>query len=483
MSDNHTTLTGFADLYGSDKGTRHHAPHGYSLFYDMLFAGRRKDKMNVLELGLQIATEKMREKTELREGTQAPSIAMWSNYFPNSKIYGADISDFSNMTGKNFQFIHADLSCQKDIEKILDLQITFDIIIDDASHATYDQKLCFANLFPVLRENGLYIVEDLQWQPERTEKYSNRGLLFSEYVAFFNKYGVFPHDSQFNSAEINKLGMDINYVHLNTVGNVPENRVNQCIIHKLRNSKNQYFSMKKNNELKNANHRLEAAHTLAGLYPDCPDVGIETVKCYVDNAKYSEARQIIKDRTMEHQLPQASLIEVLCLINLDKIQLFESKIQEFEKHIFKDSEVTLAYIQLLLSNGYFEFAETVVNSFTEKHNDRPLFDFKIGKAFIDAGLLDKGIEFLEKAVLKLPDRRQFQIAIISALAKGNKIDELQIQLRASLSQFPNDSRIVQLAARCFMRNGIRNKALSLIANCPDVLKIDEGLNKYYSQAC
>jgi hypothetical protein len=40
----------------------------------------------------------------------------------------------------------------------------FDIIIDDASHASYHQQLAFKTLWKQLAPGGLYIIEDLHWQ-------------------------------------------------------------------------------------------------------------------------------------------------------------------------------------------------------------------------------------------------------------------------------------------------------------------------------
>jgi len=45
-----------------------------------------------------------------------------------------------------------------------------DIIIDDASHASHHQQKGFLELFPKLKSGGLYIIEDLRWQPKGMEK-------------------------------------------------------------------------------------------------------------------------------------------------------------------------------------------------------------------------------------------------------------------------------------------------------------------------
>ena len=39
------------------------------------------------------------------------------------------------------------------------------MIIDDGSHASFDQQLTFREFFPLLADGGLYFIEDLDWRP------------------------------------------------------------------------------------------------------------------------------------------------------------------------------------------------------------------------------------------------------------------------------------------------------------------------------
>jgi hypothetical protein len=41
----------------------------------------------------------------------------------------------------------------------------FDVIIDDASHASRHQQIALDVLFSFVKPGGLYIIEDLHWQP------------------------------------------------------------------------------------------------------------------------------------------------------------------------------------------------------------------------------------------------------------------------------------------------------------------------------
>jgi hypothetical protein len=46
----------------------------------------------------------------------------------------------------------------------------FDIIVEDGSHASHHQQIALATLFPFVAAGGLYIIEDLHWQPAGIEK-------------------------------------------------------------------------------------------------------------------------------------------------------------------------------------------------------------------------------------------------------------------------------------------------------------------------
>jgi hypothetical protein len=94
----------------------------------------------------------------------SPSVQMWTDYFPQARIYGFDISDFSHMKHPRFAFVQGDSGIQHDVEKLVAAAPYFDVILDDASHASYHQRLALKCLWPKLAIGGLYIIEDLHWQ-------------------------------------------------------------------------------------------------------------------------------------------------------------------------------------------------------------------------------------------------------------------------------------------------------------------------------
>ena len=140
---------------------------GYSLLYDELF-GRENKK--ILEIGLNVGGPE--HNIFERKPEYMPSIFSWLNYFDeNSKIYGFDYSDFSHFGNLDrFTFIRGDQGVKNDLLKIKDKTHDLDYIIDDGSHASYHQQLSFVILFPILKSKGIYIIEDLNWQPADYEK-------------------------------------------------------------------------------------------------------------------------------------------------------------------------------------------------------------------------------------------------------------------------------------------------------------------------
>jgi len=150
-------LTALANQFGTDKGTVKGGSHAYTPFYELLFRPLRDEPIALLEIGL--AQQRDRDVASI------PSVEMWHAYFQKAKIYGVDIYDHSHQQTDWFKFIQVDCGEKEQLEKINELGIQFDIIIDDGSHASFHQQLTLSSIFSSLKSGGLYIVEDLHWQP------------------------------------------------------------------------------------------------------------------------------------------------------------------------------------------------------------------------------------------------------------------------------------------------------------------------------
>jgi hypothetical protein len=131
--------------------------HGYTKIYYEKFKSHTKLPLNLLEIGI----------------FQGKGLAMWSDFFPNGKIYGTDIdiTEFnlskSNLIKKYGAFSNNNLGeiFQGDStirnEGPLTILPKLDIIIDDGLHRAIPQYNTFLNFFPKLTKEGIYVIEDV----------------------------------------------------------------------------------------------------------------------------------------------------------------------------------------------------------------------------------------------------------------------------------------------------------------------------------
>jgi cephalosporin hydroxylase len=128
--------------------------HGYSKFYEKFFFEFKNNKVNILEIGSFY-------------GNASAAIFF---YFKNAKIFGADINpDMFNYTSKRMTSFFVNSSSISSIQNnILDKNIKYKIIIEDASHMLKDQIISLFYLFPILESGGYFIVEELDF-PEKRE--------------------------------------------------------------------------------------------------------------------------------------------------------------------------------------------------------------------------------------------------------------------------------------------------------------------------
>ena len=169
-------LTRLADRYGSDKGFAAFDGHGYTRVYAELFAPLRDSPVRLLEIGLLHHKDRgWSEHPWSHRGSararRAPSLAMWSAYFPQATIFGFDINDFSAVEIERCRIFRGDMGSREDLHRLIgDSGGMFDIVIEDGSHASHDQQIALATLWPALRSGGLYVIEDLTYQPPELER-------------------------------------------------------------------------------------------------------------------------------------------------------------------------------------------------------------------------------------------------------------------------------------------------------------------------
>jgi len=154
------SFTDLADRFDTDKNHHTGNRHAYARVYDQLLASRRFSMRRLMEIGL---------CRGLAEGNQGntPLVQLWQAYFPFVDVTGLDLTDFSALNTDRFKSFVCDQSRLADLRKVAGefAPASFDVIIDDGSHASYDQQLTLKELFPLLCDGGWYFIEDLDWQP------------------------------------------------------------------------------------------------------------------------------------------------------------------------------------------------------------------------------------------------------------------------------------------------------------------------------
>lgn len=142
--------------------------HNYVRVYDFFLRGRRNDELRLCEIGL--LRGRMRKPLLTDTNPIAPSLRVWQKYLPNSSLVGFDILTFEQPKDSKCTIIQGDQSSREDLQKILDVYPEYDVIIDDALHASPHQQVTLSFLFSHVKSGGLFFIEDLRHQPEGFER-------------------------------------------------------------------------------------------------------------------------------------------------------------------------------------------------------------------------------------------------------------------------------------------------------------------------
>jgi hypothetical protein len=129
--------------YGTDKSS---LIHDYLRKYEKYIPYKREDKLKILEIGV------------LNGG----STRTWKEYFYNSEIIGIDINPECKIHEE--ERIKIEIGSQIDdvfLREVSEKYGPFDMILDDGSHINSHVIFSFQKLFPFLKSQGIYIVEDV----------------------------------------------------------------------------------------------------------------------------------------------------------------------------------------------------------------------------------------------------------------------------------------------------------------------------------
>lgn len=153
-------FTEIADRFNTDKNRYVGNHHFYARNYDGLLASRRFALRSLMEIGL---CRGLAEKNQ----TETPSVGLWLSYFPFCKVVGVDLTDFSAFNNDRFLSFVCDQSKEEHLSAVVAAvgDGKLDVIIDDGSHASFDQQLTLRKFFPLVADGGWFFIEDLDWQP------------------------------------------------------------------------------------------------------------------------------------------------------------------------------------------------------------------------------------------------------------------------------------------------------------------------------
>tara|TARA_B110000971_G_C20037666_1_gene515426 strand:+ start:1304 stop:1987 length:684 start_codon:yes stop_codon:yes gene_type:complete len=164
-----TELCCIMGKYNSDKGSKDiiNSHHNYTIVYNELFKDFKYESLNVFELGIGTINQNLVSAMPVT-GLPGASLYGWRDFFPNSKIFGADIDKNIIFESDNIKTFYCDQTNSLDIKNMWNdenLKHYMDIIIEDGLHTFEANVTFFENSIHKLKKNGIYIIEDIDSKP------------------------------------------------------------------------------------------------------------------------------------------------------------------------------------------------------------------------------------------------------------------------------------------------------------------------------
>lgn len=135
--------------YGCDKAKKHH----YHKVYESEFDGMRNLPINFLEIGI----------------FKGHSIQAWLDFFPKATFYGVDTfqridpKDIPVLQDPRVKWARCDSTktATRELIETIWSGVQFDVILDDGLHTPRANGQTFNVFYPMLKEEGMYFVEDV----------------------------------------------------------------------------------------------------------------------------------------------------------------------------------------------------------------------------------------------------------------------------------------------------------------------------------
>ena len=129
--------------------------HSYHKFYEKFFQPKKSKASNILELG----------------SFKGNATAAFYFYFKDANFISCDLyTDFFLYKSKRIKQLEIDNSSEIELkEKIINKNLLFDIIIEDAGHYLKDQIISLFILFQSLKPGGIFVTEELDFPDTRDD--------------------------------------------------------------------------------------------------------------------------------------------------------------------------------------------------------------------------------------------------------------------------------------------------------------------------
>ena len=171
-----TELCKLALKYGADKCPK--ICHMYTpSYYEFLLPYKNTFK-KVLEVGV----GNNRQVAAIPGCYIGASLRMWRDFFPNAMVYGGDNKPECIIEDERLKTFYCDETVEEDIKKLVEQTGSdIDFVVDDACHHMGHQVFLFKTLFPLLKKECIYFIEDCR----RTRRVM---AMFPQYNSFAMKF-------------------------------------------------------------------------------------------------------------------------------------------------------------------------------------------------------------------------------------------------------------------------------------------------------
>ncbi|MGP8217619.1 MAG: class I SAM-dependent methyltransferase [Bacteroidia bacterium] len=186
--------------FKNNQGRVIHKWNNYFNIYDKHFSKYRNKEVVILEIGVGLGG----------------SLQMWRSYFGDkAKIYGVDINpECKKYEEKNIEIFIGSQTDRKFLRELVKKIPPVDILIDDGGHAMKQQIVTFEELFSHVKNDGIYLCEDLHtsYALKWGGGYKRMGT-FIEYSKNLidQQYGFFSEQRSLKVTEATKSILSLNY--------------------------------------------------------------------------------------------------------------------------------------------------------------------------------------------------------------------------------------------------------------------------------